>query len=597
MSQRSSIAWLGCVIALGLSLEACIGTVDVGGGGNPPGPGPNALEKTDKIDLLLVVDNSRSMADKQEILARSMADLVQAASNPPCVDANGQVGQIPAGPQDACPPGQTRRHKPITDIHVGVISTSLGGRGSDSCAAMDINSCAPNVNTTSDEKAHLLSRTDACNTSAPIPTYQSQGFLAWDLNGVLSPAGISDPVEMAQSMAAMVTGVGQIGCGYEAQLESWYRFLADPEPYQSITVVNGEAVPSGIDADLLTQRANFLRPDSMLVIFQLSDENDCSIAEVGQNFMALQLRNGNGSPFHLPRPRSECAVNPDDPCCASCATDRPDCPADPTCIDPSSGGPAFLSDEEDSINLRCFDQKRRFGIDFLYPVDRYVQALTQPTIANRAGALVPNPIFAEYTADDGQVRRRSSELVYYANIAGVPWQEIARSPMSLVPGFKTSAQLEQDGTWDALLGNGSNGPTSPYVVESITPRAGIQAGNTYNGGERTIANFDELQYACIFALGAERDCSDPTLVGCDCTDPMNDSPLCAANPNDSGQRTLQVAAKAYPSPRTMQVVKSLGEQGILTSICPSEVGDASRPDYAYRPVVQAVFERIAGHVE
>jgi hypothetical protein len=596
MGQRSSIAWLGCVFALGLSLEACIDTVDVGGGGNPPPVGPNSLEKTDKIDLLLVVDNSRSMADKQEILARSMADLVQTASNPPCIDANGQVGQIPAGPQDACPPGQTRRHKPITDIHVGVISTSLGGRGSDSCPAVDMNSCAPNVNTTNDEKAHLLSRTDACNTSAPIPTYQSQGFLAWDLNGVLSPAGISDPVELAQSMAAMVRGVGQIGCGYEAQLESWYRFLVDPEPYQSISVTNWVAETSGIDNDLLTQRANFLRPDSMLVILQLSDENDCSIIEGGQFFTALQLRQSSGAPFRLPRARAICATNPDDPCCMSCGMDQGACPVDPTCTD-ANGTIAFLSEEEDSVNLRCFDQKRRFGIDFLYPVDRYVQALTEPMIANRAGTLVPNPIFAEYTADDGQTRRRSSELVYYANIAGVPWQEIARSPMNLAAGFKTSAQMSQDGTWDALVGNGSSGPTSPYVLESITPRSGIAAGNSYNGGERTISSLDELQYACIFPLGAGRDCSDPTVVGCDCTDPTNDSPLCAANPNDGGQRTLQIAAKAYPSPRTMQVVKGLGDQGILTSICPSEIGDASLPDYAYRPVVQAVFERIAGHVE
>jgi hypothetical protein len=28
----------------------------------------------------------------------------------------------------------------------------------------------------------------------------------------------------------MVVGAGQIGCGYEAQLESWYRFLVDPTP-------------------------------------------------------------------------------------------------------------------------------------------------------------------------------------------------------------------------------------------------------------------------------------------------------------------------------------------------------------------------------
>ena len=30
------------------------------------------------------------------------------------------------------------------------------------------------------------------------------------------------------------------------------------------------------------------------------------------------------------------------------------------------------TDDDDSINVRCFDQKRRFGIDFLWPLERYV---------------------------------------------------------------------------------------------------------------------------------------------------------------------------------------------------------------------------------
>ena len=37
---------------------------------------------------------------------------------------------------------------------------------------------------------------------------------------------------------------------------------------------------------------------------------------------------------------------------------------------------------------RCWQQKRRFGIDFLYPVDRYVDALTKTTVADREGNLV-----------------------------------------------------------------------------------------------------------------------------------------------------------------------------------------------------------------
>ena len=56
-----------------------------------------------------------------------------------------------------------------------------------------------------------------------------------------------------------------------------------------------------------------------------------------------------------------------------------------------------LSDLEDDINLRCWDQKRRFGIDFLYPIDRYTQALTQLNVPNRQGDLVHIPPMAVHS--------------------------------------------------------------------------------------------------------------------------------------------------------------------------------------------------------
>ncbi len=46
------------------------------------------------------------------------------------------------------------------------------------------------------------------------------------------------------------------------------------------------------------------------------------------------------------------------------------------------------------------DQKRRFGFDFLYPIDRYRRAFTEAQIPNRRGELVPNPIFSDPNPDD-----------------------------------------------------------------------------------------------------------------------------------------------------------------------------------------------------
>jgi hypothetical protein len=88
-----------------------------------------------------------------------------------------------------------------------------------------------------------------------------------------------------------------------------------------------------VDAQLLAERRDFLRPDSLVAIILLSDENDCSIKEYSQFFYASTLKNPNGTQFHLPRARSECAIDPNDPCCKSCAQSQGDCPDDPTCVD------------------------------------------------------------------------------------------------------------------------------------------------------------------------------------------------------------------------------------------------------------------------
>ncbi len=238
----------------------------------------------------------------------------------------------------------------------------------------------------------------------------------------------------------MVLGVGQVGCGYESQMESWYRFLVDPAPYETITVQNSKVVTAGVDTLLLQQRAKFLRPDSLLAILMLSDEDDCSVKESSYFYLAT-----NSSA--LPRARKECETNPNDPCCKSCALAQGTCPDDQECKD----HPFLDVSMEDKSNLRCFDQKRRFGIDFLYPVDRYTQALTSSLVPDRSGNLVPNPIFSDLDPSDDVTAVRDPGLVVIAGIVGVPWQDIARDPTNLSLGFKTATELDQP------LGNGGNG--------------------------------------------------------------------------------------------------------------------------------------------
>ncbi|WP_437669548.1 hypothetical protein [Sorangium sp. So ce131] len=570
-----------------------------GGGGGGGGGAPSFTP--DKVDLLLVVDNSGSMADKQEVLDRALDDLLGGLINPPCVDAAGVPVEHQPDALSDCPEGSSRTRPPVHDMHIGVISSSLGGHGASSCPS----SFAPS----NADMGHLLARSSPV-VANDLPTYQSKGFLAWDAAGTLVPAGDSDLLTLTNKLTNIIRGVGQQGCGFEAPLESFYRFLIEPEPYQELVVEDSVVRQLGIDETVLMQRREFLRPDSLLLIVMLTDENDCSIRDEGRNYLVAETRNA----FRLWRPRSECATNPNDPCCASCNQIVPaGCPADPACTGPD-GNAARLTAAEDPLNLRCFDQKRRFGYDFLYPIERYTQALTSPQVLNRDKELVPNPIFSDLDPSDGNSRVRGPQHVVFTGIVGVPWQDIARDPADIGDGLKNAAQLSEPlasgaTTWDVILGDPADyvPPQDPFMVESIAPRSGVNpitgdaitlpgSGlNPINGSEYSIpaSSTGDLQYACIFPLLTSRSC-DATSASCDCRDPSNDNPLCAPNPADGGDRTLQVRGKAYPGLRELQLIQSLGNQGVAASICPAQLSDAAQVDYGYRPVVRALMERLDG---
>ncbi len=583
---------LATALAAGCDSTSNIGAVTGGGGssgaGGEGGSG-GVLRKVDKIDIVLGIDNSASMADKQEVMSLALADMIVGLTSPPCLDASGHV--VGQSNQGSCPSGSHLQYAAVNDIHVGVVTSSLGGHGSDSCG---VSVDSPDNN----DAGHLISR-------GVSNTYKNLGFVAWDPKAQLNPPGDSDLATFTGKVKDLVTGAGQEGCGFEAQLESWYRFLADPEPYTDIHLDHSTQtfVPSGIDQVLLNQRSAFLRPDSLLIIAMLSDENDCSTKEYGMFPIVNQLSSGNGgSTFHMPRARAICATNPDDPCCDSCGAPPPNgCGADPTC-----DGTA-LSDAEDPLNLRCWDQKRRFGIDFSYPADRYIAALTTPQVTNRAGTLVPNPIFSYIDGQDTSLPLRDPGLVILTGIVGVPWQDLARDPSDLTKGYKSNDELgglNSDGrtTWSELLGDSTHAPGDPFMIESNAPRGGTNPFmgapilpphsttlNPINGHEYDIEpTYGDLEYACTFALPT------PRPDGADCTGANSTDhtdPVC-----DPNMPTIQIAAKAYPGSRQITVIQGLGEQGVVASICPKNQTDATSADYAYRPAMRAVLERVSNRL-
>jgi hypothetical protein len=582
----------------------------------------------DKIDLLFMIDNSVSMSDKQAVLRLAVPDLVNRLVNPICVDSMGTQFPPPA-PGQACPPGQSQEFNPIDDINIGVVSSSLGDVGANAaCPAEGV----PGYVAEKIDLAHLMGSLDRGRGSANTP----EGFLQWR-------AETTDLGEFNRNFQDMVRLVGENGCGWEASLESWYRFLVDPFPYRQLVRVQcpGSAstglncVQQATDAEnhilldetLLAQRAAFLRDDSLVAIIMLSDENDCSMQVGNQTWVVAAIQD----PRPMFRGSSICEQDANNKCCYSCPLGPPaGCQADPIC---AGSPPAVLENRlpasQDASNLRCYQQKRRFGVDFLYPTQRYINALSQVNICWNdpelslegcaPGDIVLNPLY--------EGGARSPELVFLGGIIGVPWQAIASdvdaSDRPLAPGvlrFQDAQELEQNDTWAAILGSPGRAwraaspgkpevqgipavrPTLVQMLESDFERPGVVAGNDINGreyntldGEGAMAARDDLQYACIFPLPDPVDC---TMVDegagqtCDCFVGKFDRPLCEQDPGVTPASTTQYWSKAYPGVRHLEVLEGYGANSIVASICARNVENDAAADFGYRPAIAAIVDRL-----
>ena len=550
------LAWFGCVLLVACAVGACKEEVQfdddgsgagssvggsgagtsVGGSGAGTSVGGGATT-ANKVDVLLVVDNSRGNEHVQTVLAQSVPDLLTGVTN--------------AG---------------YSDIHIGVVSSSLGGLGGDACQGSS--------SATENDRGHLLSR--------GAMTYENLGFLAWDPNQTKTPPGETDLTALTADTAALIIGAQSEGCGYESTLEAFYRFLIEPDPYQDVIIQSGEAVLSGTDQTILQQRQDFLRPDSLVMVVVASDENDCSTRAGGISFYTRQVyQPGSSNPFRMLPGRAACAVDPNAPCCTSCFQDpAPGCDDSQDQCDP-------LSPVEDNINLRCFDQKRRFGLDFLYPISRYTDGLTASQVADRFGNIVGNPLFAG---------ERGPNLVLFAGLVGVPWQLVTRGG-DPAAGAMTGSEVD----WPLVVGSPDSfvPPGDPHMVEAIDPRGGLPPpgsnhdADPYHGHEFSVSNRDDLQYACTFELATPVDCLG--AFTCECQDPTNDNPVCQ-DPTTNQFGTTQYRAPAQPGIRQLQLMQSLGDRSVVSSACPAQTTDPSLASFGYRPAFSTLVDLAAARL-
>lgn len=195
------------------------------------------VENVEKVDLLFMIDNSNSMREEQEALAREIPGLVRAL-------VSGTLGE--------------RTFPPVKDLNVGIISSDMGTGG------ITVTSCSePNLG----DDGVLITRgnTDVAGCmGGGYPT-----FLNFQNRG-----GAVDETAVT-NFAAQVNCVAQLGvngCGFEQQLESILKALSPTTRNDFFRGTTGHSGPGG-------QNEGFIREDALLAVIAVTDEDDCSATD------------------------------------------------------------------------------------------------------------------------------------------------------------------------------------------------------------------------------------------------------------------------------------------------------------------------------
>ena len=222
-------------------------------------PTTRALEKAIKnVDILVVIDKSKSMLHEQANLAREMPKLVKA---------------LITGDRDG---NGVKEFTPAESVHLGVVTSDLGLPG------MDVRDNPDPINCVGQGDDGILyhkgnpSIDPTCKAS--YPTFISH------------KTGTDDPGKTAADFGCMLQ-VGPNGCGFEQPLEAALKALW---PSKNETI----KFPGDTQGHGDLENAGFLRADSLLAIVVVSDEDDCSTGAQG-NLNLLVNNNSDKLPAFL----------------------------------------------------------------------------------------------------------------------------------------------------------------------------------------------------------------------------------------------------------------------------------------------------------
>ncbi len=188
-----------------------------------PDTGPRPCRRPAAVDLLLVVDDSGSMQEEQNNLARELPLLVNRLIDPPDEDGDGR-----------------RDWRAVQDLHMGVVSTSLNG--------------TPFCERTAPDDGVLRDF-----SGDPMCARRYPRFLDYNRDD-------GDDAEAISQDFGCVARTGIEGCPFEQPLEAAIKALL---PRGEFDFVEGDAHGD-------RENRGFLREDSLLAVIILTDEDDCS---------------------------------------------------------------------------------------------------------------------------------------------------------------------------------------------------------------------------------------------------------------------------------------------------------------------------------
>lgn len=205
-------------------------------------------------DVLIVVDNSSTMAQEQQHVAASFASIVDSlqaltdsTGNPLEPDVHLMVTTTDVG-HPLCTPVQKPDYTP-----------RAGAPVYDGCNARIARFTGLGDDPTNVE--------DACTTSCPVDIVPTDQFLRWNAEESNVPSGTP------QQALACIGPQGIDGCDYESPLEAMLRAL-DPAACWNDPERDG----CTDDPEWGKFSQPFLRDDAVLVVVIISDEAECSVA-------------------------------------------------------------------------------------------------------------------------------------------------------------------------------------------------------------------------------------------------------------------------------------------------------------------------------